>query len=81
MSGSLRVEKLSARYSQTGPRVLHDLSNSVWEKDWCRTGTGKSLLTLALLRCIFTEGTVWYDGLETSQVNLDVLRSNITIIP
>ena len=42
---------------------------------------GKSTLTLALLRCIVTEGDVFYDGINTKDLNLDVLRSNITIIP
>ena len=46
-----------------------------------RTGSGKSTLTLALLRCIYTEGKVYYDGLPTDSMNLDALRSNITIIP
>lgn len=62
-----------------------------------RTGSGKvisfffflslclsilqSSLTLSLLRCIFTEGDVYYDGLPTSSINLDALRSQITIIP
>ncbi|KAK7694256.1 hypothetical protein QCA50_001436 [Cerrena zonata] len=46
-----------------------------------RTGSGKSSLTLALLRCILTEGTVYYDGLPTSSLNLDALRSSVTIIP
>jgi len=41
----------------------------------------KSSLTLALLRCILTEGTVYYDGIPTDKINLDALRSNITIIP
>jgi len=45
------------------------------------TGSGKSSLTLSLLRCIFTEGTVYYDGLPTNSLNLSTLRSNITIIP
>lgn len=38
-------------------------------------------MTLALLRCIFCEGQVLYDGLDTSTINLDSLRSSITIIP
>ncbi|KAH7907314.1 P-loop containing nucleoside triphosphate hydrolase protein, partial [Hygrophoropsis aurantiaca] len=42
---------------------------------------GQSSLTLSLLRCIFTEGNVYYDGILTSSVNLEILRSNITIIP
>jgi len=41
----------------------------------------QSSLTLALLRCILTEGMVYYDGLATNTINLDALRSSITIIP
>jgi hypothetical protein len=41
----------------------------------------QSSLTLALLRCILTEGRVYYDGIPTNEINLDALRSNITIIP
>lgn len=43
--------------------------------------TSQSSLTLALLRCILTQGNVIYDGLSTSALNLDALRSTITIIP
>ena len=46
-----------------------------------RTGSGKSSLTLALLRLILTEGKVYYDGIATDSVNLDALRSHVTIIP
>ncbi|KAI0371499.1 multidrug resistance-associated ABC transporter [Pilatotrama ljubarskyi] len=84
-SGSLRVEKLSARYSLDGPRVLHEISFDVKAGERVgivgRTGSGKSSLTLALLRLIFTEGKVYYDGIATDSINLDALRSNITIIP
>ncbi|KAF9560869.1 multidrug resistance-associated ABC transporter [Agrocybe pediades] len=84
-SGDLRVEKLSARYSPSGPRVLHDISFHINSGERIgvvgRTGSGKSSLTLALLRCIYTEGTVYYDGLATKDINLDALRSSITIIP
>ncbi|KAI0705524.1 P-loop containing nucleoside triphosphate hydrolase protein [Earliella scabrosa] len=84
-SGDLRVEKLSARYSKDGPRVLNELSFEVKSGERIgivgRTGSGKSSLTLALLRCILTEGNVYYDGMATNCINLDALRSNITIIP
>ncbi|KAH7905305.1 P-loop containing nucleoside triphosphate hydrolase protein [Hygrophoropsis aurantiaca] len=84
-SGELRVENLSARYSSDGPKVLHDLSFHVASGERVgvvgRTGSGKSTLTLSLLRCIFTEGNVYYDGIPTSAINLENLRSNITIIP
>ncbi|KAJ6559886.1 P-loop containing nucleoside triphosphate hydrolase protein [Mycena capillaripes] len=83
--GELIVEKLSARYSPDGPKVLRDISFRVNAGERVgivgRTGSGKSSLTLALLRCIYTEGTVHYDGISTASINLDALRSNITIIP
>ncbi|KAF8058246.1 hypothetical protein FPV67DRAFT_1565726 [Lyophyllum atratum] len=84
-SGDIRVENLSARYSPDGPKVLHDLSFHIESGQRIgvvgRTGSGKSSLTLSLLRCIPTEGNVIYDGRNTGEINLDVLRSNITIIP
>ncbi|KAG7095647.1 hypothetical protein E1B28_006369 [Marasmius oreades] len=84
-SGELRVEKLAARYSSDGPKVLKDISFSVKSGERIgvvgRTGSGKSSLMLSLLRCILTEGDVYYDGLLTSKLNLQDLRSNITIIP
>ncbi|KAI0076652.1 P-loop containing nucleoside triphosphate hydrolase protein [Panus rudis PR-1116 ss-1] len=84
-SGDLRVEQLSARYSEDGPKVLQDITFHVKSGERVgivgRTGSGKSSLTLALLRCILTEGAVYYDRIETSTINLDALRSNITIIP
>ncbi|THG98467.1 hypothetical protein EW026_g3729 [Hermanssonia centrifuga] len=84
-SGDLRVEDLSARYSPDGPEVLHNITFHVKSGERVgivgRTGSGKSSLTLALLRCILTKGKVYYDGLATDSVNLDALRSQITIIP
>ncbi|KAL0068688.1 hypothetical protein AAF712_004404 [Marasmius tenuissimus] len=84
-SGTLKVEKLSARYSPDGPRVLHDLSFEIRAGERIgvvgRTGSGKSSLTLSLLRCIFTEGKVYYDGISTESINLEALRASITIIP
>ncbi|TCD68253.1 hypothetical protein EIP91_011219 [Steccherinum ochraceum] len=84
-SGKLSVEGLSARYSADGPSVLHDVSFTVNSGERVgivgRTGSGKSSLTLALLRCILTEGKVFLDDLPTNTLNLDSLRSSITIIP
>ncbi|TFK76755.1 P-loop containing nucleoside triphosphate hydrolase protein [Pluteus cervinus] len=84
-SGELRVENLSARYSPDGPKVLHDISFTVESGQHIgvvgRTGSGKSTLTLSLLRTIYTEGDVYYDGIKTGTLNLDALRSKVTIIP
>jgi ABC-type multidrug transport system fused ATPase/permease subunit len=46
-----------------------------------RTGAGKSTIANALLRAIPTEGVTLFDGLKTTETNLDALRSNITVIP
>lgn len=43
--------------------------------------TLQSSLTLSLLRLIPTEGRVYYDGIPTDSINLNALRSKITIIP
>ncbi|RDX55374.1 P-loop containing nucleoside triphosphate hydrolase protein [Lentinus brumalis] len=84
-SGNLRVENLSARYSADGPRVLHEVSFEVKSGEHVgivgRTGSGKSSLALSLLRLIITEGQVYYDGIQTDSINLDALRSKVTIIP
>ncbi|KAJ6521925.1 P-loop containing nucleoside triphosphate hydrolase protein [Mycena vulgaris] len=84
-SGSLSVDNLSAKYSSDGPEILHDIFFNIKSGERVgvvgRTGSGKSSLTLSLLRCIFTDGTVRYDGIPTSSLNLDALRSNITVIP
>ncbi|EMD37786.1 hypothetical protein CERSUDRAFT_65379 [Gelatoporia subvermispora B] len=84
-SGALRVEQLSARYSSDGPLVLRDISFEVKSGEHVgivgRTGSGKSSLVLALLRCIVTEGHVSYDGIQTDTINLDILRSKVTVIP
>ncbi|KAE9393131.1 hypothetical protein BT96DRAFT_1023199 [Gymnopus androsaceus JB14] len=80
-----RVEKLNARYSPGGPQVLQDINFHVKSGErigvvW-RTGSGKSTLMLSLLRCIYTGGEVYLDGIPISTLNLDNLRTKITIIP
>ncbi|KAG8972657.1 hypothetical protein FRC05_009668 [Tulasnella sp. 425] len=84
-SGSLRIEKLSAKYSNDGPNVLHDISFEIQSGEHVgvvgRTGAGKSSLSLSLLRMIPTTGSVFFDGVDTQKINLDSLRNNITIIP
>ncbi|KAJ1305460.1 hypothetical protein OPQ81_000470 [Rhizoctonia solani] len=84
-SGSIVVENLTARYSSDGPAVLHGLSFEIKSGERVgivgRTGSGKSSLTLSLLRMIPIEGNIYYDGIPTHAVNLDALRTNITIIP
>ena len=84
-SGEVVVEGLSAKYGPDSPEVLHNLNFRIVSGERVgvvgRTGSGKSSLTLALLRCILTEGTVYFDRIPTNKINLEALRTNITIIP
>ncbi|KAJ7758491.1 P-loop containing nucleoside triphosphate hydrolase protein, partial [Mycena maculata] len=84
-SGTLSAVNLSAKYSADGPEILHDLTFDIKSGERIaivgRTGSGKSSLTLALLRSIPTEGKIYFDGIPTDTINLDALRSNVTIIP
>lgn len=84
-SGDLQVERLFASYTVDGPNVLQDITFSMKSGERIgivgRTGAGKSTLTLALLRCIQTDGDITFDGIPTKDLALDLLRSNITIIP
>ncbi|KAF8751127.1 P-loop containing nucleoside triphosphate hydrolase protein [Rhizoctonia solani] len=85
-SGNIIVENLSARYSSNSPIVLHGLSFEVKSGERIgivgRTGSGKSSLTLSLLRMIrLREISTMSDGIPTHALNLDALRTNITIIP
>nr|XP_019050369.1 ATP-binding cassette transporter [Kwoniella bestiolae CBS 10118]OCF29299.1 ATP-binding cassette transporter [Kwoniella bestiolae CBS 10118] len=84
-SGSIVLDKLSARYSPDGPTVLDKLQVNIASGEKVgivgRTGSGKSTLALALLRMIPTEGSVVIDGIKTEDINLHALRSHVTIIP
>lgn len=82
-TGSLVIEKLKASYSVDGPEVLHDITLEIKSGERIgvvgRTGSGKSSLTLSLLRLIPTQGAVMYDGIMTESINLNALRTNMTI--
>ncbi|KAJ6584840.1 multidrug resistance-associated ABC transporter [Mycena capillaripes] len=83
-SEELSTEKLTAKYSAS----IHNIFQITFQIKSGeriaivgRTGSGKSSLTLSLLRCIPTEGKIYYGGIPIDTINLDALRSNITIIP
>ena len=84
-SGEIVFEKLSAKYAHDGPTVLDKLEVKIASGEKVgivgRTGSGKSTLALAMLRMLPTTGSIIIDGRPTEDINLEALRSHVTIIP
>ncbi|RKO83047.1 P-loop containing nucleoside triphosphate hydrolase protein [Blyttiomyces helicus] len=87
-AGAIDVKDLSVRYSKKSDPVLRNVSFSIrgGEKIGIvgRTGAGKSTLSLALFRIIehdLITGTLSIDNIDTANLSLHTLRSNMTIIP
>jgi ABC-type multidrug transport system fused ATPase/permease subunit len=83
--GALQFQNVSMRY-RDGPFVLKNLSFDVLPGEKIgicgRTGSGKSSLMIALFRiCQLAEGCIQMDGVDISTVDLEKLRSNLSIIP
>ncbi|KAK0557581.1 hypothetical protein OC846_000369 [Tilletia horrida] len=82
----ISVEGLEFKYSPELDPVLHKISFDVKPGERIavvgRTGSGKSTLALALLRFTeFSSGSILIDGVDISTLDLDDLRSRITLIP
>lgn len=85
-SGALEYRDVTASYRPGLPSVLRDLSFSLPGGCSCgvvgRTGSGKSSLMLTLFRLIdINAGSIFLDGVDTSSIGLDALRSQLAIIP
>ena len=90
--GNYQIANVSYRYRPELPLVLKRLTFDIKAKEKIgvvgRTGSGKSTLTLGLLRILeMTEnddgsaGQIQLDGEEVSNIGLHCLRHNVTIIP
>ncbi|KAE8350294.1 P-loop containing nucleoside triphosphate hydrolase protein [Aspergillus coremiiformis] len=84
--GEIEANNLVVGYGRSLPPVLRDLSFSIKPNEHIgivgRTGSGKSSLTLALLRFLEARsGSVHIDGIDISRMRLRDLRSRIAIIP
>jgi ABC-type multidrug transport system fused ATPase/permease subunit len=74
------------QYSPETPVVLHGLSFETKRREKIgivgRTGSGKSSLALSIFRFMeATSGSITIDGVDISTLNLNDLRSRLTIIP
>ncbi|KAI4466038.1 atp-binding cassette sub-family c [Holotrichia oblita] len=84
-NGRVLFRKMGLRYSEDTPLVLKNLNFSIEPKEKVgivgRTGAGKSSLITALFRLATVEGDIDIDGIDTSELSLQLLRSKISIIP
>ena len=74
------------KYRPTTEIVLNNLSFNVNPKEKIgivgRTGSGKSTICISISRIVeLFSGKVLIDGVDISKVNLNHLRSRITVIP
>ncbi|RHZ63461.1 uncharacterized protein CDV56_108862 [Aspergillus thermomutatus] len=84
--GRIEVSDLAVRHAPHLPPVLQGINFRVEEGQRVavvgRTGAGKSSLVLALFRILeAAHGRILVDGLDISQLKLQVLRGRIAVIP
>ncbi|KRX01143.1 P-loop containing nucleoside triphosphate hydrolase [Pseudocohnilembus persalinus] len=91
-NGKVEVQNLTFKYRPNLPEVVKQVSFSIDPKEKVgivgRTGSGKSTMTLGLLRILEASqdhkgqlGKILIDGQDISQVGLHILREKCTIIP
>jgi ATP-binding cassette, subfamily C (CFTR/MRP), member 1 len=84
--GAVEIHALNAAYREGAPLALKNISMSIQPGEKIgicgRTGSGKTSLMLALFRMIeIPGGSIRIDGLDTSSVALDRVRTALNAIP
>ena len=84
--GKINFNDYSVRYRPNTPLVLKNLSFEIQPKEKIgvvgRTGSGKSTLCLCMFRLLEAyNGNICIDDMDISQIGLEMLRKNLTIIP
>ena len=85
-NGEIEFKDFSVRYRPGTEIVLKKINFHVQPGEKVgvcgRTGSGKSTICLCLFRILeATEGQIFIDNTDISTIGLDLLRSNLTIIP
>ena len=84
--GKIRFENYSVKYRPNTEIVLKNLNFEIKANEKIgivgRTGSGKSTICLCLFRILEPlEGTIYIDDEDITQIGLEILRKNLTIIP
>lgn len=88
--GQVEYRDFGLRYRGDQPPVLNNLNCKIEAGEKIgvvgRTGAGKSSFAYALFRLAgpptaLTTGTIYIDGIDTKQVELELLRTRLTLVP
>ena len=84
--GKINFENYSVRYRPDTPLILKNITLEIKPGEKIgvvgQTGSGKSTLLLCLLRILeASEGKIYIDDIDISQIGLELLRHSLTIIP
>ena len=84
--GKIRFVNYSVKYRPNTQIVLNNLNFEINPKEKIgvvgRTGSGKSTLCLCMFRILEAEsGNIFIDDIDISNIGLETLRKNLTIIP
>ena len=85
-AGRIEIDSLEVRYRQDLEPALKGISCEIMPGEKIgvvgRTGSGKSTLLLSLFRLIEpSQGSIYIDGVDITDIPLSELRSRLTIIP
>jgi ABC-type multidrug transport system fused ATPase/permease subunit len=87
LSGQIRLKNLSFTYpSRPEEEVLHEINVQISENQLIAlvgpSGAGKSTLTSLLMRLYDpTKGEIWFDGKQSLDIPLSILRKQIALVP
>ena len=84
--GKIKFENFSVKYRDDSELVLKNLNFEINPNEKIgiigRTGSGKSTIALCLFRILeSTSGRILIDDIDISEIQLNKLRKNLTIIP
>jgi ATP-binding cassette subfamily C (CFTR/MRP) protein 1 len=84
--GEIEFREVNLKYRPTTEMVLNNLSFIVKPNEKIgivgRTGSGKSTICISISRIVeLFSGKIFIDGVDISTLNLNYLRSKITVIP
>ncbi|KAK5646967.1 hypothetical protein RI129_005431 [Pyrocoelia pectoralis] len=84
-NGEIIFQNVHLRYTPESQPILKNLNFKIKSKEKIgiigRTGAGKTSIVNCLFRLSYSSGKVLIDGIDINNVNLQKLRSKISIIP